>query len=322
LIIFFTFGKTKAQDFHLSIYDAAPLFLNPSMTGVFDGDWRVHAQYRTQWKAVNFKPYTTGLISFDVPHKKWGFGGQVVNFRAGYGNYNALQGLGSAAYTVPIDGSKYHNITMGGQLGITQKSVEYQLHTFDNQYTTSNGGGFDNSVNSGELFAGQSIVIPELNAGAMYYYSKQQSKINPFIGFSAFNLLTPTETFLGGTNKLPMRFYLHSGIRVNITEHLYLLPKVLVMQQENFREQTFALDVGYYFKSTELYLLGGLIYRNADAMIFSVGAKKENIIAKVAYDINTSTLAPSTTGRGGFEISFTYIKKQPKEKEIKVCPRL
>ncbi|MBT4775124.1 MAG: PorP/SprF family type IX secretion system membrane protein [Crocinitomicaceae bacterium] len=322
ILIICSVTKTKGQDFHLSMYDAAPVFLNPSMTGVFDGEWRIHTQYRTQWKAVNFKPYTTGLISFDMPYKKWGFGAQLSNFRAGIGNYNAFQALASAAYTVPIDANKFHNISMGTQFGGTQKSIEYQLHTFDNQYTTTNGGGFDNTIDPSELFAGQSIVIPELNFGAMYYYSKQLSKFNPFIGFSAFNLLTPTETFFSGPNKLPMRFYTHAGVRVNVTEHIFVLPKILVMQQNTFREQTFAIDAGFYLHEAETYLLTGLVYRNRDAISVSVGARKSHYIAKVSYDFNTSTLRPFSTGRGGFEISFTYMKQNYKPKEGKICPRL
>jgi len=317
-----SFAKANAQDFHLSMYDAAPVFLNPAMTGVFDGEWRVHTQYRTQWKAVNFKPYTTGLVSFDMPYKKWGFGAQISNFRAGIGNYNAFQALASAAYTLPVDVNKFHNISMGLQFGGTQKSIEYQLHTFDNQYTSNNGGGFNTAVDPGESFAGQSIVIPELNFGAMYYYSKQQSKINPFIGFSVFNLLTPTETFFSGPNKLPMRFYTHAGARVNITEHIFVLPKILIMQQETFREQTFAVDAGFYLHEAETYLLAGLVYRNMDAMFVSVGARKSHYIAKIGYDFNTSSLRPFSTGRGGFEISFTYMKQNYEPKGAKICPRL
>lgn len=141
ICLVFKLNSGNAQDLHLSMYDAAPLFLNSAFTGVFEGDWRVHGQYRTQWKSVNFKPYTTGLISFDMPYKKWGFGGQIANFRSGVGNYNVLQGLFSAGYTLPIDKSKNHIISFGGQLGLSQKSIEYQLLTFNNQYTQNNGGG-------------------------------------------------------------------------------------------------------------------------------------------------------------------------------------
>lgn len=322
LLACFTLGKVKAQDFHLSMYDAAPLFLNPSMTGVFEGDWRVHTHYRTQWRAVNFKPFTTALVSFDMPYQKWGFGAQVANFRAGIGNYNVFQALVSAGYTAPLDANKDHNLAFGVQAGMSQKSVEYQLHTFNNQYVTSNGGGFDNNLANGEAFGGQSLIIPEANAGMMYYYAAQQSRLNPFVGISAFNLLEPTESFFGANNQLPMRFYFHVGSRVNLTETIYVLPKVLVQRQREFAEQTFAVDAGFFLKDAELYLLGGLVYRNQDAMILSLGARKSHFIAKIAYDINTSSLSPATSGRGGFELSFTYMKQQEKPKEVKICPRL
>ena len=323
-IVAFAFctSVVKAQDFHLSMYDAAPLFLNPAMTGVVDADWRIHGQYRTQWKSVNFKPYTTALISFDAPVKKWGFGGQIINYRAGIGNYNVLQGAGSIGYTVSLDRNKFHNLSFGIQLGITQKSIEIPLHTFDNQYNTIGGGNFDNTLISGESFQSRSILVPVTNGGILYYYSKQQSKLNPFIGASGFNLIEPKESFFESDNTLAFRLYVHAGVRVNITEKLYLIPKVLVMQQTTITEQTFAVDAGMYFENAEMYLLGGVVFRNKDAAIISLGAKKENYILKVGYDINVSSLSGASTGRGGFEISFTYVKKKEDPKNVKICPRL
>jgi type IX secretion system PorP/SprF family membrane protein len=317
-----SFSTSRAQDFHLSMYDAGPLFLNPAMTGLHEGDWRFHGQFRTQWRAVNFKPYTTGMLSFDIPYKKWGFGAQIMNYRAGVGNYNALQAVLSIAYTVPLTANKAHNLSFGVQAGGTQKSIEYQLLTFNNQYTTSQGGYFDNTLNNGENFGTQRLIIPATNAGILYYYGKQQSKLNPFIGLSSFNLLTPTESFFNNNNKLPMRHYLHTGVRINITELFYLLPKVLIMNQGTANEQTLACDAGYFLKHGETYLLAGLVYRNKDAAILSLGARKANYIARVSYDFNTSSLSPVSSGRGGFEISFTYMKLREKPKEKKICPRI
>ena len=323
----------SAQDAHLSMYDAAPIFLNPAMTGVFEGDWRLHAQYRTQWRAVNYKPYTTALVSFDAPVKKWGFGGQISNFRAGIGNYNVLQGTISAAYTTSIDKSRNHNISFGIQGGVNQKTLEYQLLTYDNQYSTNNGGEFVGTADPGESFSGQKLIVPVVNAGFLYFFAKQQSKLNPFIGISAFNLTEPRETFTNFDNKLPMRFYGHIGTRINIAETFYLLPKVLYMKQKEFEEVTLALDAGYYLKGSDLYLLGGIVYRNSgllssfsfqnsDAMIVTIGAKMDAFIAKIGYDINISSLSSASGGRGGFELSFTYMKQKKKPKTEKICPRL
>ncbi|HRP52913.1 MAG TPA: PorP/SprF family type IX secretion system membrane protein [Fluviicola sp.] len=322
IFLLFFKGISFAQDAHLSMYDAAPLFLNPSLTGVVDGSFRVHGQYRTQWKAVNFKPYTSALISFDMPVKKWGFGVQINNFRAGAGNFNALQGLLSAAYYVPLNKKKSHILNFGVQGGITQKSLEYELLSFNNQYTLNNGGEFDQTIVSGENFGGQSKIIPMLNAGISYYYSKPQARLNPFIGFSAFNLLEPNESFFGNKEKLPLRFYTHLGTRINITELFYLIPKVLIMNQKKFSEQTFAVEAGYFLKSAETHLLAGIIFRSKDALIATIGARKDRYILKVGYDFNVSSLNRASTGRGGFEISFTYIHKKYKKTEAKICPRL
>src|SRR4051812_20888728 len=101
LLFAFIAGALRAQDFHLSMYDAAPLFLNPAMTGLIDTKMRAHAHFRNQWNVLAYKPFTTALVSFDVPKDKWGFGGQITNMRAGAGNFNVLQLLGSASYAVP-----------------------------------------------------------------------------------------------------------------------------------------------------------------------------------------------------------------------------
>jgi type IX secretion system PorP/SprF family membrane protein len=322
LVSCFCLNIGQAQDFHYSMYDSGPLFLNPALTGVVDGVWRIHLQHRTQWKAVNFKPYNNSLISFDMPVGKWGFGAQIMNARAGIGNYNALQGLISVGYTVPVSRNKAHVLSFGVQGGVTQKTVEYLLHTFNNQYITSNGGGFDNSLSNGESFASNKEVVPVVNAGIMYYYARQQSKLNPFIGISSFNLLEPKESFFNANNKLPMRHYLHAGVRINITELFYLLPKVLIMQQGKANEQTLACDAGFFLKNSEMWLLGGLVYRNKDAAILSLGLRKKNYIGKVSYDFNTSSLSPTSNGRGGIEVSFTYIKTKEESREKKICPRL
>jgi len=314
--------RTQAQDAHLSMYDAAPLYLNPAMTGVFEGDWRVHGQYRTQWRAVNFKPYTSALISFDRSHKKWGFGGQISNFRAGIGNFNALQGLASVAYTTSLDKSRNHNLSFGVQAGVTQKTLEYQLLSFNNQYTTNNGGEFDMTVDPNEQFGGQSLITPVVNAGLLYFFAKQESRFNPFLGISAFNLTQPQETFFSFDNRLPIRYFAHTGVRINVTETFYVLPKVLYMMQREFQELTIAADVGYYMKGSDMYLLGGFVYRNRDAAIVSVGAKMDRFIARIGYDVNVSSLTTASNGRGGFEISFTYMHMKDRKKTDKICPRL
>lgn len=323
IIVLMVFNSSiKAQDFHLSMYDAAPLFLNPAMTGMVDGNFRVHAQYRNQWKSIAFKPYNTALISLDAPKGKWGYGGQIINMRAGIGNYNVLNALFSVSYAVPLDKNKFNNISFGIQAGMVQKTIEAGLYTFNNQYTISDGGYFDKSLSSGESFNKQSFVIPQVNAGFMYFNAKQQARFNPFFGYSAFNLTNPKETFFNASNYLPIRHYMHAGLRINITELFYVLPKALIMFQKNASEQLYSADLGYYLKESEFYLLAGVNYRYKDATVIYIGAKKDNITGKIGYDANVSSLKDVSKYRGAFEISLTYVGKKSKSKVVRHCPRL
>ncbi len=314
--------RMNAQEYHLSMYDAAPIYLNPALTGVVDASWRAHAQYRNQWRAFAFKPFTTALVSLDAPKGKWGFGGQILNMRAGLGNFNSLEVLGSAAYTVPLDGGKKSNLTFGIQGGLKQKSVEYSLLSYNNQYTTYNGGGFDNTIASGEAFTGQTIYLPQVNAGVLYYYAGQKSRFNPFVGYSIFNLTQPKESFYGVDNKLPIRHYVHAGLRFNITELIYIIPKVLIMQQTNASEQTAAIDAGFYLKNQKMFLLAGSLLRVKDAGVAYIGLRKDSYIFKVGYDMNVSKLREVSKYRGAIEVSFTYLPIKKKSDVIKICPRI
>ncbi|MFL5764650.1 MAG: PorP/SprF family type IX secretion system membrane protein [Bacteroidia bacterium] len=322
LTIFLSAKVMTAQDFHLSQYDAPPMFLNPAMTGMFDGKFRIHAHYRTQWMAVATKPFTTTGISFDMPVKKFGIGLQVFNYRAGVGSYNAFSALLSVGYDIVFDKKQNHHLALGVQGGIVQKSVNVNKLTFGNQYTTADGGGFDTGLPTGETFSNTSFVIHDINAGALYYYAKDNVRLNPFIGFSAFHLTQPTETFFNTDNKLPLRYYVHGGVKVNVNEKIQLLPKFIYMHQVNDQEFTATLLLHYFLKSSDTYLIFGPTYRSKDAAIIEAGIKKGNYTARVSYDINTSSLETVSDHRGGFEISLTYIAHRSKPNPIANCPRL
>jgi type IX secretion system PorP/SprF family membrane protein len=313
--------STEAQDFHLSQYDASPLFLNPAMTGMFEGKYRVHLHYRTQWSNVSTKPFTTTGVTFDMPVKKFGIGLQIMDYRAGAGSYNSLSALLSFSYDLASN-TNMHHLALGFQAGMVQKSVSGDKLLFGNQYDAANGGGFNTSVPSGETFKNANFIIPSVNAGLLYYSAKSNARLNPFLGFSAFNLTQPKETFFENGTKLPMRFYLHGGVRINVNEKIQLLPKVIYMRQLQSQEITASLLINYYLKEADTYFIIGPTYRHKDAAIFEIGVKKGSYTVRVSYDINTSPLKTITYYRGGFEASLTYTVAKHKVNPASNCPRL
>ena len=50
--------SAKAQDIHFSQFHAAPVLLNPALTGAFGGEARFIANYRSQWQEIPV-PYVT-----------------------------------------------------------------------------------------------------------------------------------------------------------------------------------------------------------------------------------------------------------------------
>ena len=321
-LLLFLSATGFAQDFQLSQYDAPPLFLNPAMTGMFDGQYRAHVHYRTQWAAVASKPFTTAGVSFDMPIKKFGVGAQVLNYSAGAGRYNVTSALLSVGYDLVFDEDNNHHLALGMQGGMIQKSINTAGLTFANQYTGVNGGAFAQGTSSGENFSSTSFSMEDINAGFLYYYAKESSRYNPFFGFSVFHLTQPTESFFGTTNKLASRQYFHGGVKINVNEKIQFLPKFLYMTQNNVSSTTTSLLMHYFLKQTDTYLIFGLTQRSNDANIVEFGLKKGCYLARISYDVNTSALKTTTASRGGLEISLTYTARRSKPNPLANCPRL
>lgn len=315
----------QAQDFHLSQYEASPMYFNPAMTGLFEGDQRLSLHYRNQWRRISTRAFTTSALSFDMPIKKvknLNAGIFILNNRAGAGNYNNLNAVGSLSYDYKFKNPDHH-LSIGAQGGVIYKSVNINKLVFDEQIALSNGGAIsDPSTNNGEVFSNQGIINPSVNAGLMYFYTNDASLFNPFIGVSSFNLTEPNETFYGASNKLPRRYLMHLGTKANISPKWQLGVNIMGQIQTNAHEYTATVFAYYYLRDSDSYLMYGNTYRSKDAVMMHLGLKHRDFTYRISYDINTSSLSNVTRGRGAFELSIVYIIKKVNPNPILSCPRL
>lgn len=321
----FVCSSLKAQDFHLSQFEASPMHLNPAMTGAFEGDHRVSLHYRNQWRSIATKAFVTSALSYDKPIKKvkgLKVGGFILNNRAGAGNYNALNLIGSVAYDYAWKKNPHHHFVPGLQIGMIHKSVNIDKLMFGSQYTPQNGGALNPDLPSDEFFTNQSDFSLDLNVGGLYYFSSDVSRINPFIGGSIFHITQPKETFYGENNRLPRRYLAHAGVKYNLSQKIQISGYVLGMKQLNNHELNASLFGYYYLKDSDVYLMYGNTWRSKDAFLFHAGIKYRDFVYRFTYDINTSALSAVTNGRGGFEMSIVYIVKSFNPTPIKGCPRL
>jgi type IX secretion system PorP/SprF family membrane protein len=319
LICFFTKAAVAQIDPHFSQYYAYPLLLNPALTGVVDGDYRVSINAKQQWGSIN-NSYLTGAASFDMaPTKSLAFGATVLSQSAGEIDFNYLNALASASYRVRFGSQGLNILNFGLQAGVINKSFDASKITLGNQFDPS--AGYNPGMHGSENIASNSSLVPDVNAGVMYFDGNPDKKINVFAGASAAHLTRPVDKFLGNKERIPVRYTGHGGMRIRVSEQLDITPNALYMAQGNAEE----ISAGAYAQlmlNSETSLLFGSNYRFEDAAIAVLGINIKNLVLGLSYDMNTSSLKNISRRNGGFELSIAFTSRKGIVGPNFFCPRL
>ncbi|MCZ4245231.1 PorP/SprF family type IX secretion system membrane protein [Pedobacter punctiformis] len=312
-------AKSFAQtDPHFSQYYAYPLWLNPALTGVIDGDYRGSVNIKQQWSGLS-NSFLTGGASFDLaPKKNFAFGATVLNQRAGDLDFNYLAALVSGSYRLRFGLEGLQMMSFGLQAGLINRSFDLSKARFGDQYNAVTGF---NGTGNGENISSTSSLVPDINAGVMYFDGNPNQTINVFVGASAAHLNRPVERFSGTSERTPIRFTAHGGARIRASEMLDIVPNALVMYQGNTNE----ISLGAYSQLTlnnSSNILFGANYRVKDAAIAFVGLQLKNMVFGLSYDINTSTFQRASKSNGGLELSVTLIGRNGIIGPNFFCPRL
>ncbi len=295
------------------------------MTGQFNGDYRFNGNHRSQWRSVT-TPFSTFSISADARNilRKENFSGgiQINQDAAGDGRLKTFQLNLSGAYLIKFGTDSMQNLSLGIQSGITNKSISFDPFKFDAQY---NGYQYDASLSNQENFARTSRLYTNLNAGAGYFNKIDNRKIvSGGIGF--FNLLKPKQSFYNDDAiRLDIRSVLHANAKWKVAEKWDALPSFIFSTQGKYKEFNFGGAARYIlvdFMGMYRAVWLGAYYRNKDAVFFNIGVNYDAWKIGLNYDINTSSLKPASSGRGGFEIAIQYIINLTPPKRImhRVCP--
>ncbi len=294
----------SAQDYHLSQYEAAPVMLNPSYTGMMSGQNRLTLHFRDQWNILSSK-YLTNGGAFDTKFKnRFGFGGYILN--NGIPNsFNTFNFVLSGAYEIAgkAVADKKYSLRVGLQAGIIYQSIRGNNLTFNNQW---NDGNFDTDLPSGESDQKLSKVVPELNYGISYTNINEKKKFNPYGGFSLFHITSPKMSYFSNDIGLPRRWVIHGGTRINLNDKITIDPHLLCMWQGKASEYNVGL-LGYYQLTQDYSIAAGCSYRIKDAVIAHVALGFKNFVYRLSYDVNTSSLNEYSHHRGGWEISVIYM---------------
>jgi type IX secretion system PorP/SprF family membrane protein len=317
-------GKANAQvDPHFTQYYVYPAWLNPALTGAFDGNIRASGIYRTQWGNVS-SPYTTPGFSVDMTtDKNVNVGVSVLRQNAGNGGYSYTTAYGSVAYTgVRFGVNETKRLVFALQGGLIQRRFDPNKMTFGDQWNPVTGYNPNNQTM--DIINTRSASSFDAGAGVLYYDAQPGKKANIFGGYSVAHLTKPTDDFSTKSDAtLPMRHTIHGGVRFSINEVFSLTPNILYLRQGTASEKM----LGAYatVKATDnTEFLVGANYRFNDAVSPYVGFYYKNMVLGASYDINTSDLGKMAKGSNSFEVSLSFVgKKSVKTPAAEfVCPRL
>ncbi len=313
--------EVKAQDIHFTQFDAAPMVVNPALTGAFSGQWRAGAIYRNQWRSVTV-PFVTYAASFDAPivhdltvDDYLAAGVQLYNDKAGDGNLSNFSGLVSVAYHKFLGSNVDKALTVGLQGGYTQKSIDLSKLYFGDEFVN---GVFQPGTSAEYPYLNNKVNYFTINAGINWAHSVSE-KFGYSIGLAAMNLNQPQESLQKRKNSevgLGIRYSAQLGLIAYLSEKFSIRPAVLYQTQSTATEliagNEFHLMVGnpdVRSVATSVFLGGW--YRSGDAMMVTAGLEWKGVRFGLSYDYNTSSLKSASNGNGGFEISLRYIAPNP-----------
>ena len=339
-----------ATDPHFSQFTAAPMLLNPAMTGAFSCNYRLTAIYRSQWGSVLANEavpmFSTPSASIDFRTNKgfmqgdaFGFGAYFLNDRAGESKFMTTRVGLSIAYHKSLDRRNEHFLSLGFTSAMWQRSIDYAGLQFPVQ---NHDGLYDKGIPTGEYLVNNNFLFWDVSVGLMYTgkFGKRQ-RASGYIGISADHLNTPVESFLGDNSvKLPMKYTLVAGYRFPIKGRFDLQPKAVYFRQGVSNELDMGADVRILFEEREregnnfkfgaqFRMVGGdhnAAWHDkrlgAEAAIIDAGVEFSNITFSAAYDINVSQLVKGTNSEGAFELAVAYVGCFKKRRPATMfCPK-
>lgn len=302
----------RSQDLRFSQWFNSPLTTNPANTGFIpDADYRIGANYRSQWVNVMSVPYKTISVFGDAQvfrnriESGWlGIGGVLLRDVAGSGNLTSTKFYGSVAYHQMLGYSSL--LSAGFNVGIANKRVDPTRLKFPDQFNQSTGF-FDAGVPTSVVFNSTSISYADIQAGLNYaYFPSDNLYVNG--GLSVHHLNRPRETFFssdGFDNRLSPRYigFLNASYKFN--DQVILNPMAYYTTQASASELVAGASANYNLSGDgETQLIGGLYYRAGESFIPLVGFQWKNFRMSFTYDITTSSLSAYNASRGAIEFSL------------------
>jgi type IX secretion system PorP/SprF family membrane protein len=322
-------ARTRAQDIHFSQFYEAPLLRNPALAGIFTGDYRVQTLFRDQWNSFN-NAYRTGSLSGEY---KWAIGKgtdflttgmEILYDKAGTAALTTTEVMPALNYHKSLSNEKPMYLSVGFMGGVVQKSLDLSKVTTNNQY---NGTAYDPALPTGETITHPNIQYIDGALGISFNTAfGPDNKNTLYFGGAYFHLNRPRNSFYTDpTVELDPKIVFSAGIHEIINDYIGFTIQADHSNQGPSQETIGGVMVSYKLgddleKGDYVFNLGSYI-RWGDAIIPVIKLESNAFTIGVSYDVNISSLATVSEGRGGFELSLSYFGFLEHENPRYFCPK-
>ncbi len=331
------------QDAHFSQFFASPTTLNPALTGLFSGRYRVAINHRSQWGQVLATPFSTSSFAADFHYDLSArrrdtdsFGGGIlfVNDRVPEVGWSSNQVMLAGAFHKTLDTRGERLLSLGGQAGVAQRSLGYGNLTFQDEF---NGRTDFVPGSGGEALPENSVSFGDYHLGLNYSY-RPVGGIAYVAGVAVHHLTTPETSFYatqsaGGnievTNTLDRKYGIYFNLRVPVGRGAELSPRIYYLQQgshaltnlgSNLRLPLDESGSSAVHLGTWIRLVRNMSGFGTESMAGLVGFEVGSFLFGLSYDAAISSVAVSPRHRGAFELSVTYTGLSEDDEAVP-CPK-
>lgn len=323
--------NAHSQDIHFSQIFETPLLRNPALAGLFTGDVRIQSVYRSQWNSVTV-PYQTTSLSGEFK-KAVGqgddyitLGGQILYDKAGTIALTSTHILPVLNYHKSMGAERNTYLSLAFMGGYVQRSIDRSKITTNSQY---DGTGFNSSLSDGENLAKSSYSYFDATVGMSFNTQIGESSNNNLfagVAYHHFNKAKKISYYSNGTDEMTPKIVGSAGIRMSMTDFSYFTLQTDYSAQGPHKEMITGALYSVKLDESEnpkYSLHMGAYMRWKDAIIPVAKMEFRPMAVAVSYDANISQLKRGSDGRGGFEVSLTFLKFKQfnSSREAVRCPK-
>lgn len=315
-----------AQDIHFSQFTETPLYRNPALAGINNGDVRVQSVYRSQWNNVA-NAYKTASLNAEYKVQIGNLddflttGIQLFQDKAGSAGLTTTHFLPVINYHKSVSDVRNVYISLGFMGGFVQRRFDRSKITTNSQY--ENGTDGESLTNARYSYFDGSVGM-SLNANI-----GDRPENNLIIGAAYHHFNKPRNAFYASTN-LPLtpKYVFSGGMKMGVTETAMLTLEADHVRQGTYQQTIggvlYGLKIGSDYERPDYIVHGGTYLRWNDALIPTIKVDYMPFSVALSYDVNISKLKTSSYGRGGFELSLSYngfLDRENSSLNAVLCPR-